>query len=202
MPNKVKTIKPSVQAIQMLEFLNIEERKLSNILPICKSDCECQEEIRAIKRNEKPMRYVECKNPHKQDMNLYLVISKKSDEEIATVYATDETLKDWLDCRYIAWHDKDSWHGCLTVNVSPFDESLGFECADGTDTRDFRANRTLKQKDLKERLKNLPLRDFASDKSPFEIKIVKRPSVLTKFKRMLNISTQLMREHDFARKHL
>lgn len=35
------------------------------------------------------------------------------------------------------------WQGALTVNISPIDGTLGFECACGVDTRDFRANMTL-----------------------------------------------------------
>lgn len=35
------------------------------------------------------------------------------------------------------------WYGCATVNISPIDQELGFECFCGNDTRDFRTSATL-----------------------------------------------------------
>lgn len=195
-------MKPTIEAIKLLETLNLKERVISNILPICKSDCGCQKEISQIKKNNIPMKYVECNNPRKKQMKKYLIVSKKSGDEVATVYAIDNTLKDWLDCRYISWHDDKSWHGCLSVQVSPIDESLGFECVDLTDTRDFRVKAIGDSEEIKKRIKNVGHRQFNLADSLYEVTEIKKPSVLKKFKRFININLQTMREYDYARKHL
>jgi hypothetical protein len=78
-------------------------------------------------------------------MEQYKVSCANCGDDIALVYATDKALTDWCDLHYTCYSDGKNWHGCMAVNISPIDSSLGFECSCGQDTRDFRANNTLPQ---------------------------------------------------------
>lgn len=73
----------------------------------------------------------------------FFITCVRCGEQVGYCYANNEALEGWCDLHYICWYDKKSWHGCMAVNVSPTDESLGFECACGEDTRDFRDNKNL-----------------------------------------------------------
>jgi len=65
------------------------------------------------------------------------------------------------------------WHGCATLQVSPFDNKLGFECFCGNDTRDFRVRSNLTGKELASKLKeNMIDRDFSKN-SKFYLEEVK-----------------------------
>lgn len=73
----------------------------------------------------------------------YTITCVNCGDVVAFVWAKDGTLRDWCDLHYICEHDKNTWYGCMAVNVSPIDGQLGFECACGEDTRDYRANQNL-----------------------------------------------------------
>lgn len=73
----------------------------------------------------------------------YKITCGKCGDEIALVWAKDSRLQDWCDLHYLTKFDKTSWYGCVAVNVSPIDDQLGFNCACGEDTRDYRANKSL-----------------------------------------------------------
>lgn len=73
----------------------------------------------------------------------YNVFCTTCGDKVGYCWAKDDTLKEWCDFHYVCKHDKKMWYGCLAANVSPIDGSLGFECACGEDTRDFRASKTL-----------------------------------------------------------
>lgn len=79
----------------------------------------------------------------KENRKKYDIICSRCGDRVAYVWARDDKLADWCDLHYICWFDKFSWRGCMTVNVSPIDAHLGFECACGEDTRDYRANKSL-----------------------------------------------------------
>lgn len=93
-----------------------------------------------LKKNA-PVDFVE--NKEEMGYKQFLVKCVQCGEDIATVWAKDETLIDWCDLHYITAHDKNTWYGTMSINVSPIDQRLGFECTCGEDTRDYRANRQL-----------------------------------------------------------
>ena len=80
--------------------------------------------------------------PH-NNLHKYFITCTSCGEKVAYVWARNEKLEGWCDLHYLCWYDKDSWYGSMTVNVSPVDGELGFECACGEDTREYRSNRTL-----------------------------------------------------------
>lgn len=86
-----------------------------------------------------PIDFVEDKGKRKR-FNINCV---RCGEKVAYCWAFNEALEGWCDLHYICWYDRKSWHGAMALNVSPLDESLGFECACGEDTRDFRGNKNM-----------------------------------------------------------
>lgn len=88
-----------------------------------------------------PFDFVE--NKEEKGYKLYKVICVQCHDELALVWAKDETLRDWCDLHYITEYDKNSWRGCMTVQNSDVDDQLGFECACGEDTRDHRGRSSL-----------------------------------------------------------
>lgn len=82
-----------------------------------------------------------CPRHEEEGMKPFLITCLNCDSEIAYLYAKDESLDDFCDLHYVADFNESHWRGCFTVNISPLDLKLGFECACGVDTRDFRANR-------------------------------------------------------------
>lgn len=88
---------------------------------------------------EAPLDFVDDKGNRKK----FSINCTRCGEKVAYCFANNEALEDWVDLHYICWYDKKSWHGAMAVNISRIDGSLGFECACGEDTRDFRGNRTM-----------------------------------------------------------
>ncbi len=64
-------------------------------------------------------------------------------EKVAYCYAKNEKLEGWCDLHYLTWYDRTSWYGAATVNISPIDGKIGFECHCGEDTKDHRCTRGL-----------------------------------------------------------
>jgi len=79
----------------------------------------------------------------KENRKLFDIICTRCGDKVAYVWARTEKLEDWVDLHYVCWFDKFSWRGAMTINVSPIDARIGFECACGEDTRDFRKSRSL-----------------------------------------------------------
>jgi len=92
-------------------------------------------------RDNAPVDFV--KDKKEKGYSRYNVTCVQCGDAIAVVWAKDDELKDWCDLHYICEYDKHTWHGCMAVNVSPIDQQLGFECACGQDTRDYRTNKEL-----------------------------------------------------------
>lgn len=149
--------KPSLDSLKVLERENKERREVVSFIPINPPNIErefvmqkadtlkmmatmkLQDRI-AFMEKSGPIDYVKKKGT---GFKKYFVRCGSCGDMNAWVWAMDETLEKWCDLHYVFWHDKDHWHGCLAVNVSPIDRRLGFECACGEDTRDFRANKSL-----------------------------------------------------------
>lgn len=119
------------------------------------------------------------------------IVCNNCDSLLGKCYASDESLSDWVDLHYycksilvlqkretgeidkkgkkvLETIEASYWQGALAVNISPIDQKLGFECACGEDTRDFRANQSLpdivKVKKIKESSKG---RSFNEKDSKF-----------------------------------
>lgn len=92
-------------------------------------------------REHTPIDFVEDKQA--KGYHQYNITCVNCGDQVAVVWAKDDTLKDWCDLHYMCEHDKNTWRGAMAVNVSPIDGLVGFECACGEDTRDFRANKEL-----------------------------------------------------------
>jgi hypothetical protein len=95
----------------------------------------------AYLKSKAPFDFV--KDKQKRGYRQYAVNCVKCGDQVATVWATDSTLKDWCDLHYVCWHDEHTWYGAMEVQVSLIDEQLGFECACGEDTRDFRTAKSM-----------------------------------------------------------
>jgi len=112
--------------------------KIISYLPYDKHDCDCQSIILA-KKNMNNRDYLTC--PRKTiGMKKYRIIYKKCRNIVAFVYSTDNKMSDWCDLHYVSEKENGKWKGCFTINLSPIDGKVGFECACGNDTRDFRGN--------------------------------------------------------------
>lgn len=150
--SRVRKMQPSKEAIKSLGLRT--RREIISHMPVNPPEIESQ--IRMLKANilremarmthrqrmdfaEIPIDFVKDKG----DRQKYDIWCSRCGDKVATVWADNEKLDNWCDLHYICWYDKDSWRGALTVNVSPIDKKIGFECACGEDTRDFRANRAL-----------------------------------------------------------
>lgn len=125
----------------------------------------------------------------------------KCGDLIAYIHASDKSLKDWCNLHYVSepllglkteiFHEYKKvkgkmvlkpikkkvevgeWHGCMGVQISPFDGALGLECACGNDTRDFRVKNNLTGLQLEAKLKyNMIGREFNQKDSKFILKEV------------------------------
>lgn len=166
----MRKVSVSLEAIKKLK--NKAKRVIKSNLPIDRYDCICQKEITRIKKTPSKPAYLECPRD-RTGMEKYEIICAICKSKIAELYATDVTLTDWCDLHYFCEHDSKEWKGCMAVNISPIDGKLGFECTCGNDTRDFRANTTLKPKDLAAKIKETEVgREFTKD-SKFLVRKVK-----------------------------
>lgn len=104
----------------------------------------------------------------KGNRNKYFITCVRCGEKIAYVWAKNDKLQDWCDLHYLSWHDKSSWYGCFEVSISKVDGHIGFECACGEDTREFRTNNSMPpiQKQLMVEY-SLEHREFGTKKSAF-----------------------------------
>ena len=158
------------------------------------------EEIKAAKKENGPIR---CPKSLEEGYKKYQIICAICGDLIGNVYLKDKDINSWCDLHYIneaklvtrkeIFHiekinkkgikklvpiKKDvqfgEWHGCMSPSISPLDGLLGFECACGNDTRDFRAKNNLTGFQLQTKLKeNMIGREFFKDDSKFILKEIK-----------------------------
>lgn len=132
-------------------------------IPVDKHDCLCS------KLTENKL-YTTCPRSSEYGMRKYQILCDNCGDSVAFIYATDESLTDWCDLHYTCFNDGKYWHGCMSVNISPIDQSLGFECSCGQDTRDFRANNTLPNNVLIKIIeRNSKGREFNKKDSKFKV---------------------------------
>lgn len=158
-----------------------KQHKIFSFFPVDHWDCECKTLIEDWKiklgaMNDEQRRdlitrvdHIECPKD-KTGKQKYQVTCTNCKAILAECYASDGTLSDWFDLHYIQETNGKKWTGCLTVNVSPLDGKIGFECCCGQDTRDFRSRRSnLHGKELDEKITETSSgREFGLDKSKFK----------------------------------
>lgn len=177
----VRGIKPSAEAIKALGKFN-DRHEIIGLIAI--NPTAIEREILQVKTNllrsialltQKQLEQMKAlgpidfvKNKQEKGYKKYELYCNQCGENIGYLWARDETLTDWCDLHYRCWYDKNYWNGAMSVNISPVDEQLGFECACGEDTRDYRANKTLPP--IQKRLMteySLRHREFAKPTSKF-----------------------------------
>lgn len=77
------------------------------------------------------------------DLKRFDILCTNCGQKVAYCYAKNDKLDGWCDLHYLCSYDPITWYGCMAVNVSKIDNHLGFECACGEDTREYRDNQTL-----------------------------------------------------------
>jgi hypothetical protein len=158
---------------------NLKKSKLKKIeilsqFPIDKHDCVCQKLIGKIKfevsRGMGAPSIIHC--PHSTNgYKKYSIICANCKNKVGEVWATSLKMEDWFDLHYYTWHDDKRWYGGVGVNLSPIDGNVGFECACGNDTRDFRANQSLKGQPLVEKINStMAGREWGKQYSKFKLK--------------------------------
>ena len=173
-----------------------QRRRIISFFPVDRYDCACLPIVSDFKlrmpqmseadRSEtvRKIGYLRCPGHKRVGMRPYEVSCGKCKATVAYCYATDPSLSDWCDLHYVCEHDGKRWYGARTVNISPVDGKLSFECCCGNDTRDFRANRQLPEK-ITRRIeeKNRVGRELGKHNSRFIVLAKKedewlRPSIL------------------------
>lgn len=136
--------------------------------PYDRFNCECVNEISRLKQDSKlKSKFYDC--PRSLLMDKYKIVCSNCGDTVAFIHATDSKLTDWCNLHYTCESDGVNWHGALAVNLSPIDSCLGFECACGQDTRDFRANNTLPPHVVRDiNTRNLIGREFGKKDSKFK----------------------------------
>lgn len=163
----------SLEAKKNIVELGLEKAQIKSAFPVDRYDCACHKLVTDIKKSPKKFKYIECPRSRK-GMKKYKVVCGKCGEDIAELWATSPKLEDWCDLHYLSWHDLNDWHGCIAVNISPLDQTLGFECACGNDTRDFRLGIcNIKGKELRDKIsETMQGRDFGRKDSKFKCQLV------------------------------
>ncbi len=153
--------------------------KIYSFYPIDRADCSCQKTIRdwhqkmsrlSNKQRQQAIRqqkYLTCPTSRK-GLNLYEITCKNCGEIQGYCWASDKTLKDWVDFHYTNWTDGYEWHGCFIPQISPVTQKLCLECTCGQTTRDFQ----LRAKDIEE--KNRVGRDFGRKSSKFKVRRMRK----------------------------
>jgi hypothetical protein len=125
-----------------------EYGELLSFFPVDRHDCECAKmrqdwSHKLSMMTEKNRRQeidrigtLECPK-NKKGMKKYQVRCRNCESILAYLYAKDKSLSDFCDLHYYAVYTLDSWMGCFTVNLNPYDGKLTFECSCGQDTREM-----------------------------------------------------------------
>lgn len=187
----------------LMDLLVSKTKKLTKIssLPVDKPDCDCRGMLNSWGKQAGSGTIFKCPRSEMKGMKKYEVRCKVCGELNAYVYALNEKLDDWCDLHYVFegrivkeerqrtalkkvkgklvpitenyYEYASRWFGCMTINISPKDGELGFECSCGNDTRDFRACAIINSKTMKKRIENLIGRGFGKKDSKFIIKEIK-----------------------------
>lgn len=150
-------MRPIFASRELGDRMKVKEESRVNVysfFPVDPGDCACASIIEEWKDKLRMMNdrdrktviqntnHLECTRD-KTGMKRYTITCNNCGEIQGYCWAKDATLTDFCDFHYYQWCDGELWHGCLTPNISPIDQSLTLECCCGQDSRDFRANKTL-----------------------------------------------------------
>lgn len=165
----------SNESKELLKDNKLKKREIVSQFPIDLPNCECGQLIQrkkqeiTLKGNDGKM--ITCPR-NRKGYKQYEIFCKKCKAKVAEVFARNKKLEDWFDLHYYSWHDKKNWHGAVGLNISPIDQSVGFECACGNDARDFRANQTMRGKQLADKInETVDGREWGKRNSKFKLKL-------------------------------
>lgn len=120
-------LKPSPIAISELKE---KKKEIVKTFPLDRPGCLCETYIRErIARKE--MSLFECPEVKKRKLKKYFIVCDNCKEKLAYFHSDTPSLDNYFDLHYMCWYDKESWHGCLTINRNPNTLELNFECACG-----------------------------------------------------------------------
>lgn len=179
-----------------IDISNNGNKLIISTLPNDHHDCDCfglvrswNEKLSKMSPEEKlKQKPVDC--PRAKGLTKYEIRCRECGDLIAYVNAENEQLDGWCNLHYVSEAKLGfeyqnfnvngklkkkkivigEWHGCIGLQLSSIDDKLGFECACGNDTRDFRIKNNLTGYQLKDKLNNNMIdRDFTSN-SKFLVK--------------------------------
>jgi len=150
MPPKLGKLKfnPVKISPETANFMKLEKLKKLEFLAHVPKDpphCMCEAKVRdwrtkASNPNFRPF-MVECPKRFKvAGYKQFRVVCGKCEETNGFLFAKDKRtgFNDWCDCHYYNYAEKGRWFGATTVQISPIDLSLRWECFCGNTNRDFR----------------------------------------------------------------
>jgi hypothetical protein len=174
--------------------------KIVSFFPIDKKDCGCGPVIKdwtekfghmdpAEIKELQSKGSINCPRAQEKEYKNYEIICGNCGDLIATISLKDEDIDNWCNLHYISEAkiriekikegkkitkiEHGEWHGCMAVNVSPTDGKLGFECACGNDTRDFRMAQLTNPIAIAKLRENMKGREFNKKDSKYILKEIK-----------------------------
>lgn len=150
---EIRTIPVSQSTKEFLASKKTGGQYIFSFFPVDGWDCECvpviqdwQVKFASMNENERRatilrLDHLECPKD-KTGLKLFTITCDNCGATIAKCWAKDATLAEFCDLHYISEHNGETWRGCMTINISPLDKKLGFECTCGADTRDFRTRKS------------------------------------------------------------
>lgn len=180
-----RTIFASAEASYQAKHSPNKMVKVYSMFPVDRADCPCAPLIRDFKKklamsNQRDRQtmieqqpFIECPRD-KSKMTRYEIRCSACKDLQGYIWARSATLEDWCDFHYVQWTKGDVWHGCFTPHISPITEELCFECCCGNDTRDFRANMTMNERQaMLQEARNRYGRKLGRPESKFFVRIAK-----------------------------
>lgn len=161
-----------------------KNKRITNVgfFPVDPQDCDCFKEKKDLAQKASTlgansfaeltasMKTLECPRSKDKGMKRYFIYCRKCGAKVARIHATNKRLSDWCNLHYINSHDRFEWKGCFSVQISPLDGKLGFECACGNDTRDHRLDQKKGKEYARKAVTNLIGREFGKKNSKFVVK--------------------------------
>lgn len=122
-------MQPSLKArIQLLEQ-NKDRIDIVSWRPYDPPECICEHKVNKQAKSGSKLHF-ECPRD-KKGLRKYRVLCKSCGDMLAYFYAARPKLKDYCDLHYTSWFNKDSWHGCLGLNINAMTSEIRFECCCG-----------------------------------------------------------------------
>lgn len=173
----------------LIELKKVKKKTIVSFLPNDKRGCDCFGLVRDWMGKMNDIKFqgvkeaigiIDC--PSILGKKKFEIRCSQCGDLVGYIHASDQSLRDWCNLHYVSearlvkkkGKVYGEWHGCMSLQISPRDEQLGFECACGNDTRDFRISNNLRGKELDAKIKvNMIGRKFNENNSKFILKEIK-----------------------------